>query len=457
MGRNAAGDGYPVGLTNLWVDIFSLTPGKYACYKPPMKVVRPRRTVLFLAALLIFHPLLTRVPARAGEQSPPFNAPWTQEKVTPPEVEDKDKKNEKPVAWCTKGKWKKGARVVDAGGDPVSETDVTYGDGTKVHYEYSKNGPVKWVVTLPGGKKITYDPTTQKKTTEEPGKPPKVDDWKEAKDAAAKPSGKPGSWLYPSDSRLTRVAFQTYDPIARASREIQAAPPPPSIFLAATSDQPRPPDSQSQGKVVIINLKIVTYGDPPSETVAFFDPGPQMTPEEFLDTPVTTANWDPKRDADGPRTTRPGPTGIPITEIIPGSGIYIGWGWTSGYVGQSMVEECGGGGDDSDLQEAKRLAELAKKAIEGGPEYWRKKALTEDANARRAQQDPGRERAATAAQERAKQDRATADELEKRGVPDKPDPQLPKNQRDDIDKQRADAIKKITDEAGELNRKASTK
>jgi hypothetical protein len=426
---------------------------------PPMKVVSPRRTVLFLAALLIFHPLLTRVPARAGEASPSFTAPWTQERVTPPEVQDKDKKNEKPVAWCTKQKRKKGVQVADANGAPVSETDVTYADGTQVHYEYSRNGPVKWVVTLPGGKKITYDPTKQTKTTEEPGKKPVTEDWKEAKDAAKPaPSGKQGSWLYPSDSRLTRVAFQTYDPIVRASREIQAAPPPPSIFLAATSDQPRPPESQSQAKVVIINLKIVTYGDPPPpETVAFSDPGPQMTPEEFLDTPVTTANWDPKTDGEGPRTSRPGPTGIPITEIIPGSGIYIGWGWTSGYVGQSMVEECGGGGDDAALQEAQKLTELAKKAREGGPEYWRKKAQTEDANAKADDERPGRNRAANAERERAKEDRATADELERRGVPDKPDPKLPKDEQQEIEKQRADAIKKIEAEAAEQTRKATTK
>jgi hypothetical protein len=440
---------------------------------------RPRFTALFLAGLLIFSPGVAPVSLHAAEESPTFTPPWTQEKIIPKEVKDKEK--EKPAAWCKK--FRKN--------DTVEETTVTYADGTVIRYTVTAAGPItqpdpvitstEWTITKPGPKgktKITYNTKDKTRTVEEPGKEKVKEDWKEAKDAALLPCGgtcnptpapnanppapnptqpKKGTWLFPSDStRLVNVAFPAYSRAAPASRETPVDSRQPAIFLAATGEQPRPPDSQSQGKVVILNLKIVTNGDPPAETVVFFDPGPRTTPEEFMNTPPTEVTWNPKRDGDGPRTTRPGPTGTPITEIIPGSGIYIGWGWTSGYVDQSTAEECGGGNDDADLQEAKRLTELAKNAREGGPEYWRKKAQTEEANAKRAEREQ-RGRAKDAALERAKQDKETADELQRRGVADKPDPKLPKNQRDDIDKQRADAIKKITDEAAEHTRKASAR
>jgi len=125
----------------------------------------------FISFLLIISPALRIQFADAAEPAAP-SSPWTQEKVKPKEVEDKEKKNDQPLAWCTKAK---------KNGD--QETSATYADGTEVRHIPGKS----WVIIIPGPKgktKITYDEANKTRIIEEPGKPPAVQD--PAKDPAAK-------------------------------------------------------------------------------------------------------------------------------------------------------------------------------------------------------------------------------------------------------------------------------
>ncbi len=115
--------------------------------------------VLF-PSLLFLHAIGT-CPAQAAEESPEFKPTWAGEKSKPPELENKEKKNEKPFAW----------RIQVIGttpeGYPILETEANYTDGTSVRYQFD---PVqmqhrKFIITIPGprGKtKITYD--VQQKT-----------------------------------------------------------------------------------------------------------------------------------------------------------------------------------------------------------------------------------------------------------------------------------------------------
>src|ERR1044071_8768581 len=109
-------------------------------------------SIAILLSLLLVTPLGLPVRFSYGAQAPTTTSPWTQEKVTPKEVQDREKASDLPVAWCTKQK---------KNGD--NETSATYADGTEVKHIPGKS----WVIIIPGPKgktKITYDEVNRTKT-----------------------------------------------------------------------------------------------------------------------------------------------------------------------------------------------------------------------------------------------------------------------------------------------------
>ena len=353
----------------------------------PIKKFIHSSIVTALSFLLIISPAL-RIQFAYGAEPPAASSPWTQEKVKPKEVDDKEKKNDQPLAWCTKAK---------KNGD--QETSATYADGTEVRHIPGKS----WVVLIPGPKgktKITYDEANKTRIIEEPGKPPVVQDpakdpaakqWKEGKEQEARenkkssfcaencnPSGaskataaNPGSsyyaddgnWLVSVAGRRTAQGFFLEPQIANS-----ASP----LILAATVERSSGalPQTQERPGTVTINVKIVTYGDPPPGTTIHFDPGPQTTPEDFAKNPHP-GWWDGWVDPDPPwifpgptgqpvrpgqpgqpvrpdQPTQPGQPGQPGTGIpiptpgggIPGGGINVGWGWAHGWAPSGFPQTC---------------------------------------------------------------------------------------------------------------------
>jgi len=142
---------------------------------------------------------------------------------------------------------------------------------------------------------------------------------------------------------------------------------PGAVFLAATSERAPAQQLQTQTRAepAVINVKIVTYGDPPAEVFIHMDPGPQSTPEQITTgIPVTT--WTPE-DSQGPKThtgtpggipfifyapgtpvtggppAKPPVTGIPGTigiPITPGTVIHVGWGWAHSSVQSKVIASC---------------------------------------------------------------------------------------------------------------------
>src|SRR5215470_15859304 len=248
-------------------------------------------SIAFFIALLLIIPPALRVPFTYGAEPPAPSSPWTQEKVKPKEVEDKEKKNDQPLAWCTKTK---------KNGD--NETSATYADGTEVRHVPGKS----WVIIIPGAKgktKITYDEANKTRIIEEPGKLPVVQDpakdpaakqWKDSIEKQAqenkksscgeecnslhtprKTAANPGS-IFQADrgNWLVSVAGRSG---AQFFSEAQISNPASPLLLAATVERPSgtSPQTQERPGTVTINVKIVTYGDPPPGTVLHFDPGPQ--------------------------------------------------------------------------------------------------------------------------------------------------------------------------------------
>ena len=224
--------------------------------------------------LLSFLLIVTTIESR-GQANP---LPWTQEKVKPPEVEDKAKKNDAPIAECPKTDKKTGEKY----------DEFVYQDGTKVKFF---NTSKKWVVEVPGPNgptKTTYDPANKTKTVKEPGKAPAQQDpakdpgakkWKEDLEKAEEEAKKktdlspfyspapvrqsalPGPWF---DNWLANIGY--YASVGStlfmtASRSVSAATP---IQLAATLEKEKlTPKTEAKDKPSeTINLKIVTFGGP---------------------------------------------------------------------------------------------------------------------------------------------------------------------------------------------------
>jgi len=345
--------------------------------------------VTFISLLLIISPVL-RVQSARGAEPPEATSPWTQEKVKPKEVEDKEKKNDQPLAWCTKTK---------KNGD--NETSASYADGTEVRHIPGKS----WVIIIPGPKgktKITYDEANKTRIIEEPGKPPVVQDpakdpaakqWKDNVEKEAQENKKKsfcGENCNSSPAPKTTTAHQgslfdadhgnwlvsvTGQGVAQFSSDGRISNSATPLILAATVERPSGTTAQTQERpgTVTINVKIVTYGDPPPGTVIHFDPGPQTTPEDFAKNPHP-GWWDGWIDPDPPWTfpgptgqpgrpdqpgqpvrpgqpgqpgqpgkPGPGPTGIPIPTPgggIPGGGINVGWGWAHGWAPVGFPQTC---------------------------------------------------------------------------------------------------------------------
>ena len=295
-----------------------------------------RRLAALVSFLLIFDlPGPGGLEARAAEDTPQYNPPWNQTRERIPQ-ELKDKENETPIGWCD-NKDKK-------------EFEVTYFDsktGTRTTIKrkerWSEPGPPPGQLGIVSG--IRFPKSVWEITIDEPGKPRKkitydLDVYKgetrTEKTGNDRPTSGPvkeGDLFDPTKVKKGSL-FELFSPHQRASVNFSApglgVPPPGSPFshhsdallFAATSERGRDAAEQTQERPVI-NIKIVTYGNPPSETVVHFDPGPQTTPEEFMNIPTTGIPWDPERDGDGPKTVPlNGNTGIPITEI-PGGGLPV--------------------------------------------------------------------------------------------------------------------------------------
>lgn len=415
----------------------------------------------------------------SGTEAPAIdlaNPPWNQSRERIPK-EVKDKEKETPVAGCPP------TRERNQDEEKVTY-EVTYYDTntqttTRIRhtdiFESSRLSDFRrvWEITIeePGKpkKKITYElkshPADDEKRTEKWGKaPPDTRNVAPGdlfvpaspQTPAPTPGGQRGSWLYPFSS--TRLASVAHRPgLFTATGDSLPTPSLPFLLAAdATQERPSAQPPQETQERPRYNIKIVAIGGPPSEpVVVMYEPEPQTTPEEFVENPPGST-WDPTTDAQGPRTATPGPTGTPITGM-PTGWINIGSGWTpTQRVPSQTFISCAAGGDEANelLSEAHRLKQLAEKAKQGGPNFWESKAKAFDSAALRAENDH-RPQVVERQRKLAEETRAIANELKNKGIPDKPDPKLPKQQLDKLEKERQAAIQMILDEAAELTRRAS--
>lgn len=302
---------------------------------------------------------------QAGGETPQFDPPWNQtgERI-PKEVKDKEKEN--PLAWCERpGK----------AGVPkqthVAYTDSKSGTATTIRYAPER----KWVTTIQEvgkpEKKITYDINSKQRTEEIKGQRPVTTSFD------------------PNNDFLTPAPLT-----ALRTLPADVAPPsPPTTPAPSTTPTPQPPVERpgtgaQQQEAAPLNLKLVTYGGPIPTPTFHLDPGPETTPEEFVQKPVETT-WRPE-DKEGPQTipgpepgvlpvptiaklpdgppgvtptpgtpptTTPGPeptAGIPVIPglgggFIPGPGggfINIGSGWAHARVPYSFLVDCSGDGEE---------------------------------------------------------------------------------------------------------------
>jgi len=393
--------------------------------------------------------------ALAAEENPAFAPPWgkTRERI-PQEV--KDKENEQPLAWCEN--------------EEKQEFEVTYVDNngtrTRIKRKVVMTDPppggtvrmskIVWEITTdtPGQprKKSTYDLEPGKETrTEKIGKDqPTTRPIREGDlfDPAAQPPAKK-SFLPDSPVRLARVNFRTSNPTLPLSRE-DSVRQELFILLAATQERALTSAPSTQERPSL-NVKLVTYGQPLENPVVHLGEDPKTTPEEFVQKPTGTP-WNPG-DEEGPKTVIPGTTGIPITSI-PSGGINIGSGWASAQVPASTLVSCSG--DDEQSQGNKIIAEtkvrvdalreLEKQAEVGGPGEWERRARSFDAQAQGYEGSMERGHMVPVLRKRAEEARKTAAELKNLGIPDKPDPTLPKQKLDQLEKQRQAQVRKIFEE-----------
>jgi hypothetical protein len=415
-------------------------------------------------ALILFIMGLTTVAsvAMAAEENPIFAPPWgkTSERI-PQEV--KDKENEQPLAWCENA---------ERGEFEVTFVDANTGTRTRIKRRVRTiRGDtgirliegIDWEVTIEGGgqpkRKITYTnlqppgakPADNETRTEQSGRDkPTTRPIREGDlfDPAKQPPAKK-SFLPDSPIRFARVNFpasKLSSPLSRADSSIQEL----FMLLAATQERALPSTPSTQERPPL-NVKLVTYGQPLENPVVHLGEDPQTTPEEFVQKPTGTP-WNPG-DEEGPKTAIPGDTGIPIASI-PSGGINIGAGWASTQVPVSTLVSCSG--DDEQSEGNKIIAEtnarigalreLEKNALDsGGPADWERRARTFDSEAKGYEGSLERGHMVPVLRKRAEEARQIAAELKKLGVPDKPDPTLPKQKLDQLENQRRAQIAKIFD------------
>jgi hypothetical protein len=383
--------------------------------------------------LLLTHSLWADDPTGGGG-APPL--PWAGETFKPPEVTDREKSTDPyPFVICPKKRQ-----------DGTIEYQAIYADGFEVKYVPG----VSFVVRTPtdyGPIKIFYDlakrgartvieaptPPTHKTT---PGRVPIIRDLP----------------LSPRSAPIRKTTPRTPTTVER----------PPT-----TSTQETPPTV----RITFIVKAGATEGDPGEGATVHFHVL-AITVEQFVageqgkTAPVDYPWGDgkegpvfnplvpppPPPDGEPPEKTysfvRTSMTTLFGWNML----INIGWGWAHATVPAGMVFACADMEEyQKHLKEAEKLRDLAKKAELGGPGYWLRLAQADRSYAlelsfKRLERALA---AATMAKAllQAEGYEELAKELEKRGVPDKPDPKLPKAERDAIEKERAAAIKKIDDEA----------
>lgn len=393
--------------------------------------------------LLLTHSLWADDPTGGGG-APPL--PWAGEKDKPSEIKALDDKNASLIFICTR----------------------TTKEGWTEHIAYYKNSSevryvrgIRWTIRYqgPGGPiKIFFDLRTGDRTEEWPGKQPVTTKWM---DPPTHPQSKTAPGREPTIARTPVVPTQP-------TPTTQTTPRTPT-----TVERPPTPGTGETPPTVTITFIVkagATVGGPgEGATMHFADP-PPITPEEFVaqdqgktapvgfpwnvgDKEVPKFNLlDPPPDGEPPDKTY----SFARTSITTLFGwnmfINVGWGWAHATVPSGMVFSCADMDEyQKHLNEAQRLRDLAKKAETGGPGYWRRQAQANRsyavglASTLAKRGNP----AATMANAYliAEGYEELAKELEKRGVPDKPDPKLPKAAKDAIEKERAAAIKKIDDEA----------
>jgi hypothetical protein len=382
--------------------------------------------------------------------------------VKPSEVTDREKGQDPyPVVICPKKRQ-----------DGTTEYVAIYADGFEVRYIPG----VSWVIKNPQdptdatktlyGAKIIYDYAKRTRTVEEPGKQPVTTVWK---DAPTPPTHKttPGR------------------PPIVATPVVPSKPTPktPTKTPGRTTTVERPPtpgtgDTPPTTTITFIIKAGATVGGPGDDSIVHFDNPPPITPEEFVSrdqtkTAVVGSPWDggakegpnyqpfDSQPPDGQPPDKTYSFGITSITTLFGWNMFVnvGWGWASATIPAEMVFACADMDDYQEyMNEYRRLMKLAKQAEEGGPNDWRKKAASARAIAvavenKLASRSHPQETAANARRQADELDKI-AKELEDRGIPDKPDPKLPKTQRDALEKARTDAIEKIYDEARQQLRQA---
>ncbi len=415
--------------------------------------------------LLLTHSPWADEPSGNGGPPPP---PWADETVErppkdkPPEVKNKDDKKEYPFAWCPR-KLK----------DGTTEYQAFYDDGTEVRWIPG----VRWIVKIPdpeglqGPTKVIYDLQKGTKTVEEPGKAPVTTPLKGFPPPTGAPP--PGAKAPATTSTIAPVPGVPTTPTPKTTKTTPGSP----------TTVERPPTSGTQETPPTVTITFIikagaTVGGPGDDATVHFEDPPPITPEVFVagDQTKTAAlgfPWD-GGDTKGPTynpLVTPPPDGQPpdgqppyrtsSIAVLFGSGTYIniGWGWAHATVPAEMVFACADMDEYQEyMDEYRRLWKLAKQAEEGGQNHWRNKAASVRSEATRvenklASRSNPQETAANARRQADKLDEI-AKELEERGVPDRPDPKLPKAERDALEKTRTDAIEKIYEEARQQLRQA---
>jgi hypothetical protein len=262
-----------------------------------IECVLPRR-VIFSFALVFFGSLLPPSVARPAEAPATTQPPWNQTQERRPKEVD-DKANEIPVVSCESSDPLTGARQIE-----VNYLDANTGTRTTIRRteipEQTRIGaptPAKtvWEIVIqePGKpkKKITYEvdpktgdgtrtersgkdkPTTKKITGDDLVTPPKP--------APTKQSSLPAPF---SSGALTRTAQLDSESMSQSrtfgSRRIFAALTPATKSQSSTGRSGSAGDTGNNGLTTVV--KLVTFGNPPSQTFGLLDMGPPLTADEYV-------------------------------------------------------------------------------------------------------------------------------------------------------------------------------
>ncbi|MGH7828337.1 MAG: hypothetical protein ACREQ7_24545 [Candidatus Binatia bacterium] len=309
-----------------------------------------RKTVTVFISFSLLVNLIIPVPVWTAEQTPPFNPPWnqTQERI-PQEVKDKEK--EQPIAWCE-----------DPAKKQFEAHYIDFNNGTRTRIRRkevpSAADPTKtkivWEIQVRNGvpkTKTTYDLDPGKETRTErvdknpPSRRPVAEG--DLFDPKKQAPARGGSLRLPFFSnRLAKIADRAPDPSTSLFRENSSINSFRLVLAGTTDTRPTATTQTREG-----NVKLVSYGKPPENTVFFQEEAPPTNPEDFVadttgGTPTTPPNnWGPT-DSEGPTFTS-GPTKTPFTSHA-GDGILVGWGWASGRIPAVVVISCAHGDDDDD-------------------------------------------------------------------------------------------------------------